>query len=75
MNWCTATIREHNTLIFLMSATAFVGGLGRVLSISKVGPPEPHALWTGYLVPELVMPWIIIAAQVMTSGQMAGEAG
>ncbi|KZD23231.1 DUF4345 domain-containing protein [Tardiphaga robiniae] len=73
--WAASTIREHNTLVFLMAATVFVGGLGRVLSISKVGLPEPHALWITYLVPELVLPWIIIAAQVMTNRQMAGAAG
>jgi hypothetical protein len=52
-----------------------VGGLGRVLSISKVGLPEPHAVWITHLVPELVLPWIIVAAQVMTNRQMAGGAG
>jgi hypothetical protein len=70
--WAASTIREHNTLVFLMAATVFVGGLGRVLSIAKVGLPEPHAVWITYLVPELVLPWIIIAAQVMTNRQMAG---
>jgi hypothetical protein len=44
---------RHNTPIVLMAATAFVGGLGRVLSITKVGFPEPHALWTGYPVQRL----------------------
>ncbi|MDR6662232.1 hypothetical protein J2W51_004822 [Tardiphaga robiniae] len=73
--WAASTIRDHNTLIFLMAATVFVGGLGRVLSIAKVGLPEPHALWITYLVPELVIPWIIIAAQLMTNRQMAGGAG
>jgi hypothetical protein len=70
--WAASTIREHNTLVVLMAATVFVGGLGRVLSISKVGLPEPHIVWITYLVPELVLPWIIIAAQVMTNRQMAG---
>ncbi|QUS38485.1 DUF4345 domain-containing protein [Tardiphaga alba] len=70
--WAASTIRAHDTLIFLMAATIFVGGLGRVLSISKVGLPEPHALWITYLVPELVIPWIIIAAHVMTKRQLAG---
>ncbi|MGM4926135.1 hypothetical protein AB8A31_24760 [Tardiphaga sp. 804_B3_N1_9] len=37
-------------------------------------PAEPHALWITYLVPELVIPWIISAAQVMTNRQMAGGA-
>jgi hypothetical protein len=52
-----------------------LSSLGRVLSITKVGLPEPHAVWITYLVPELVIPWIIIAAQVMMNRQMAGGAG
>ncbi len=70
--WVASTVRAHDTLILLMAATIFVGGLGRVLSITKVGLPEPHELWITYLVPELVIPWIIIAAQVMTKRQLGG---
>jgi hypothetical protein len=69
--WAASTIRDHNTLVFLMAATVFVGGLGRVLSIAKVGLPEPHAVWLAYLVPELLLPWIIIVAQVMTKRTLA----
>jgi len=68
--WAASTVRMHDTLISLMAATAFVGGLGRVLSIIKVGLPEPHALWIGYLVPELLIPIVIIVAQVMTKRQL-----
>ncbi|MDR6662230.1 hypothetical protein J2W51_004820 [Tardiphaga robiniae] len=39
---------------------------------SKVGLLESHALRITYPVPELVFPWIIIAAQVMTNRQMKG---
>jgi hypothetical protein len=70
--WVAATIRAHDTLVLLLAATIFVGGLGRVLSITKVGLPELHALWITYLVPELVIPWIIIAAQLMTQRQLGG---
>lgn len=70
--WAAMTIRQHNTLIFLLALTVFVGGLGRVLSIAKVGLPEPASVWIAYLVPELVIPWIIVAAQVMTNRQMPG---
>lgn len=73
--WAAWTIRQHDTLIYLLALTAFVGGLGRVLSITKVGLPEPHALWIGYLVPELVVPWVIIAAMVITNRHMTGAAG
>lgn len=70
--WVASTIREHNTLIFLLALTVLVGGIGRVISITKVGLPEPASVWIGYLVPELVLPWIIIAAQVMTNRHGAG---
>jgi len=70
--WVAATIRQHNTLVFLLALTVFVGGIGRVLSISKVGLPEPAAVWLGYLVPELVLPWIIIAAQIVTNRAISG---
>lgn len=70
--WVASTIREHNTLVFLLALTVLVGGIGRVISIAKVGLPEPSAVWIGYLVPELVIPWIIIAAQVITNRHGAG---
>jgi len=70
--WVASTIREHNTLVFLLALTVLVGGIGRVISITKVGLPEPSAVWIGYLVPELVIPWIIIAAQVITNRHGAG---
>ncbi len=41
--------------------------LGRLLSISKVGVPEPSAVWLGYLVPELLLPIIMVVAQIMTN--------
>jgi hypothetical protein len=68
--WIATTIRQHNTLVFLMAVTILVGGLGRVLSITKVGLPEPAAVWIGYLIPELLFPWIIIAAQALTNRQL-----
>ena len=70
--WVASTIREHNTLIFLLALTVLVGGIGRVISIAKVGLPEPSEVWIGYLVPELLIPWIIIAAQVITNRHGAG---
>lgn len=70
--WAAATIRQHNTLIFLLALTVLLGGIGRLISISKVGLPEPSAVWLGYLVPELVLPWIIIAAQIVTNRALSG---
>jgi hypothetical protein len=70
--WAAATIRQHSTLVFLLALTVLVGGIGRLISISKVGLPEPSAVWLGYLVPELVLPWIIIAAQIVTNRALSG---
>jgi hypothetical protein len=70
--WAAATIRQHSTLVFLLALTVLVGGIGRLMSISKVGLPEPSAVWLGYLVPELVLPWIIIAAQIVTNRALSG---
>lgn len=65
--WVATTIRRHDTLIFLLALTVLVGGIGRLISISKVGLPEPSIVWLGYLIPELVIPFIIIAAQIVTN--------
>ena len=71
--WVATTIRQHNTLIFLLAFTVLLGGIGRLISISKVGLPEPSAVWLGYLVPELVLPWIIVAAQIVTNRAIGGS--
>lgn len=71
--WVATTIRQHNTLIFLLALTVLIGGIGRLISISKVGLPEPSAVWLGYLVPELVLPWIIVAAQIVTNRAIGGS--
>lgn len=70
--WAAATIRQHSTLVFLLALTVLVGGIGRVISISKVGLPEPSSVWLGYLVPELILPWVIIAAQIVTNRIISG---
>ena len=69
--WVAATIRQHDTLVFLLALTVLVGGLGRVLSISKVGLPDPPMVWLGYLAPELLLPFVIIAAQMITNRHLA----
>ena len=49
-------------LVYLIAGGVFVAGAGRLLSMSKVGLPEPRAVWLGYLVPELVLPWALTIA-------------
>ena len=60
--WAAVTVREQGTLVYLIAVGVFVAGCGRLLSMSKVGLPEPRALWLGYLVPELLLPWVLAAA-------------
>ncbi len=64
--WVAVTIRQHRTLIYFIAVGIFVAAIGRLLSMSKVGLPEPEALWLGYVGSELVFPVIIAAAQWAT---------
>src|SRR5438270_1388095 len=54
--WAAVTIRSQGTLIYLLALGVLLAGIGRLVSIWHVGLPEPHALWLGYLVPELALP-------------------
>lgn len=60
--WAAITVRQQGTLVYLIAAGVFVAGCGRLLSISKVGLPEPHVVWLGYLAPELLLPWVLAIA-------------
>jgi len=39
-----------------------LAGCGRLLSIVKVGLPRPAAVWLGYLIPELLIRFIMAGA-------------
>ena len=60
--WAALTIRDQGTLVYLLAAGVLLAGIGRLVSIAKVGLPEPHAVWLGYLVPELLLPFVIAGA-------------
>ena len=60
--WAGITVREQDTLIYLLAFGVLMAAIGRLVSISKVGLPEPHSLWLGYLIPELVLPVIMVVA-------------
>jgi uncharacterized protein DUF4345 len=62
--WAGFTVRQHRTLIYLIALSVFLAGSGRLLSMSIVGLPEPTAVWLGYLVPELLVPIIMVVAQL-----------
>jgi hypothetical protein len=65
--WAAATIRRQGTLVFLLALGVLLAGIGRLVSISQVGLPEPAAVWLGYLVPELLLPVVITVAQLANS--------
>jgi hypothetical protein len=60
--WAAITIRQQGTLVYLLAFGVFLAGVGRLVSISRVGLPKPTAVWLGYLVPELVLPFVIAVA-------------
>ena len=65
--WAAVTIRRQGTLVFLLALGILLAGIGRIVSISQVGLPEPAAVWLGYLVPELLLPGVITVAHLATN--------
>jgi Domain of unknown function (DUF4345) len=64
--WAGITVRQQGTLIYLIAAAVFLGAVGRLVSMSVVGLPEPSAVWLGYLAPELIVPWVIAIAHMIS---------
>jgi hypothetical protein len=60
--WAALTVRQQGFLIYLLALGVFLAGCGRLLSISKVGLPKPTAVWLAYLIPELLIPWVMAGA-------------
>jgi hypothetical protein len=60
--WAAVTVRQQGTLIYLIALGVVLGGAGRLISIAKVGIPEPHALWIAYAASEFILPLIIVVA-------------
>jgi hypothetical protein len=60
--WAGVTIRQQGTLVYLLALGVFLAGVGRLVSIRRVGLPKPSAVWLGYLIPELVLPLVIAVA-------------
>ncbi len=60
--WAGLTVRTQGVLVYLLALGVLLAGIGRLVSIGTVGLPEPAAVWLGYLVPELVLPFVIAIA-------------
>ena len=41
--WAAMTVRQQGFLVYLLALGVLLAGLGRLLSISKVGLPQPRA--------------------------------
>ena len=70
--WAASTIRRQGTLVYLLALGVLLAGIGRLVSISQVGLPEPAAVWLGYLTPELLLP-VVIAVVNKRSGNPAAR--
>jgi hypothetical protein len=68
--WTALSIKKQNTLVFLIALGAILGGTGRLISMYKVGLPNPHALWLTYVSSEFIIPFIIIISQIMTNKKL-----
>jgi hypothetical protein len=60
--WAALTVRQQGTLIYLLALGVLLAGMGRLISIRKVGLPKPTGVWLGYLVPELLIPFVMAGA-------------
>ncbi|HMF40709.1 MAG TPA: DUF4345 family protein [Polyangia bacterium] len=60
--WAAVTIRQQGTLVYLLALGVLLAGTGRLVSIAKVGLPKPAGVWLGYLIPELLIPFIMAGA-------------
>ena len=57
--WAAWTVRRQGTLVYLIAFGVLLAGCGRLFSMSQVGLPTPHGVWLGYLIPELLLPFVI----------------
>jgi hypothetical protein len=72
--WAASTIRRQGTLVCLLALGVLLAGIGRLVSISQVGLPQPSAVWLGYLTPELLLPVVIAVAHTATKRQASRAA-
>ena len=68
--WAAITVRQQGTLVYLIALAVLLAGTGRLVSMSQVGLPEPAGLWLGYLIPELLLPVVIVMAHTATGRRL-----
>ena len=64
--WAAWTVTEQRTLVYLIALGIFLAGVGRLISIRKVGLPKPSGVWIAYMIPELGLPPVMVAAQLLS---------
>ena len=67
--WAALTVRRQGTLVDLIALGVALGALGRIVSMAKVGIPDPTALWLGYAGSEIILPLIIVVAHRAGAGR------
>ena len=68
--WAGITIRQQGALVYLLAFGVLLAGIGRLVSIRRVGLPQPAAVWLGYLVPELVLPFVMAIAHYASQSSL-----
>jgi hypothetical protein len=63
--WAGVTIRHQGALVYFLALGVLLGGIGRLVSINRVGLPKPASVWLGYLIPELALPFVICGAHYL----------
>ena len=68
--WAAWTVRQQNVLVFLIALAGILGATGRLVSMSKVGLPEPSTPWIIYLLVETIIPVVIIISQMISNQKL-----
>ena len=68
--WTAWTVRQQNTLVFLIALASLLGATGRLFSMATVGIPEPNGIWIGYVMVEIIVPVIILGSQLITNRKL-----
>ena len=56
--WIIPNIEKHTMILRIICGGIFLGGIGRLLSMSQVGLPNPVA--TGFTILELLLPLLCV---------------
>jgi hypothetical protein len=62
--WAGVTVRQQGTLVYLIALAAAMAAVGRLVSMAQVGLPQPGAVWLAYLGSEIVLPVVMVLAQL-----------